>query len=290
MLVGLLTFEKFHRKKLDSIGGSRIRMNTLLRYWDSAELFKYGRKYDVVIYQKVYWTDHPKSFKGIKIFDLCDPDYLHWGHMVVEMISYCDAVTVATPELAEDVAHFTDKPIWVIPDRLDLNAYPYKKEHSGRAKVIGWYGYSQNYAVINESGIIKALVDLNAKEGGDMEFVVISDNIYMPPVFAKDKLKVTNYKWTVNTVDKDIQTCDIIVNPKLNSGAWRYKSNNKTIHSWALGVPVATNLKELTRLMDAENRIEEIKIRQQELVANYDIRASVKEYMMLIETITQSKR
>ena len=288
MLVGLFTFERFHRKKIDSIGGSRIRMNTLKRYWNEAELWKYGRKYSAIIYQKVYWTEHAKSFDGIKILDLCDPDYFHWGHKVIEMAGYCDAVTCSTEPLAMDLAKFVDKPVWVIPDRLDLNAYPYKKEHTGIAKKFGWFGYSQNFRVINDSGIVKALADMSVKDP-DIEFIVISDNLYTPPAYLQGKIKVVNYKWTPPTADQDIQKCDIIINPQLKGGVWGYKSNNKTITAWALGGPVANDFKDLQKFLDPEARKQEIAERQKELVAKYDIRESVKEYKMLIEEIIKNR-
>jgi hypothetical protein len=284
MKVGLLTFEKFHRKPFNSIGSSRIRMNTLARYWEDAEVFTYGRKYDVVIYQKAYWIDHAKAFTGKKILDLCDPDFMHWGYKTVEMIKYCDAITTSTQALALELAKYTDKPVWVIPDRVDLNDYPYPKEHSEQTTTIGWYGYSQNYHVINESGIIKAIYDLN-KSGRDLEFIVISDGIYQTPAFAKEFVNVINYKWTNKTVNSDIQKCDIIVNPRLNSANWRFKSNNKTLNAWALGVPVARDLKELLYLMKPENRVAEIAKRKKELADAWDIRASVEEYQNLLKEI-----
>lgn len=288
MRVGILSFEAFHRKKFNTIGSSRIRVNNLVKHWEDAEIFKYGQKYDVVIYQKVYWLEHAKAFKGIKILDLCDPDFLHWGYKTVEMISHCDAVTCATESLALAVAQFTDKPVWVIPDRVDLGDYPIKKEHKGAMKRVGWYGYSQNFTVVNESGIIKLLSDMN-KKGADLEFIVISDNLYEPPAFAKNNLKVTNYRWNLQSVDKDIQRCDVIVNPKLNFANWQFKSNNKTIHAWALGVPVASNQKELVRFVDPEERTREIKERSAELKLKYDINLSVGEYKSLIDNITLEK-
>jgi hypothetical protein len=286
--IGLLTFEKFEKRDKDSIGGSRIRMNNLTKYWNEAELFNYGKEYDVVIYQKVYWHEHAKEFKGIKILDLCDPDWLHWAYRVVQMSEYCDAITTSTEALAMDFARFTNKPVWVIPDRMDLNAYPFKKEHYGRATKIGWFGYSQNYHLINESGILKAMLDLNAK-GENLELVVISNAIYMPPAFVKGKIEITNLKWTLNNVDEDIRSCDIIINPKINKANWQYKSNNKTLHSWALGVPVATNYDELIKFLDADNRKEEIKKREFELKDKWDLNLSVKEYQDLISVIKNNK-
>jgi len=61
------------------IGSSRIRGEWLANNCGDTEIFIQGKAYDVVIYQKAYWVEHAKLFKGIKILDLCDPDWLHWG-------------------------------------------------------------------------------------------------------------------------------------------------------------------------------------------------------------------
>ena len=65
----ILTFEQFHGRK--NLGSSRIRGHWLIDNWDEVELFKQGKKYDFVIYQKAYFIEHAKIFKGIKILDLC---------------------------------------------------------------------------------------------------------------------------------------------------------------------------------------------------------------------------
>jgi len=285
MKVGFLTFEHFHKKSIDSIGGSRIRANNLVKYWDEAEIYRYGEKYDVIIFQKIYWINYAEDFKGIKILDICDADYLHWGYKTIEMISHCDAITCSTKELALDIANFTDKPVWVIPDRLDLNSYPFKKKHKNKATKIGWYGYAHNFSIINESGIIKGIYDLNKEYNVNLEFIVISNNTFVPPTFAKDSVKITNLKWTAKGVDRDLQKCDIIVNPRLKTGHWKYKSNNKTINAWALGIPVANTKEELIRFLEPKERTREIKDRAVELRSNYNLKQSIKEYKDLIKEL-----
>ena len=288
MKIGILTFERFERKPLNSIGGSRIRMNNLAKYWDEAELFKYGRQYDAMIYQKVYWIEHAENFNGIKILDICDADWLHWGYRLVQMSSLCDSVTCSSEKLAEDFAKFTDKPVWYVPDRMDLNSYPRKKEHIGRATKVGWFGYSQNYSAIDDAGVPKALMDLN-KKGENLELVVISNAMYMPPAYAKGKLKITNLRWTLDTVDDDILSCDIIINPKLEKANFKYKSNNKTLHSWALGVPVTTNYDELVKFIDPDNRKIEIEKRDYELKDKWELSQSITQYKDLIDIIKKDK-
>ena len=94
MKIGILTFEQFHGRK--NLGSSRIRGHWIIDNWQEAELFKQGQIYNIVIYQKAYFLEHAKVFKGLKILDLCDPDWLHWAYKVKEMIEYCDGITTST--------------------------------------------------------------------------------------------------------------------------------------------------------------------------------------------------
>jgi len=89
---GLLTFEQWYGK--EDMGSSRIRGHWIINNWKEAELFKQGEKYDVVIFQKCYWLDYVKAFKGIKILDLCDPDWLDTVP-IIDIIDNVDAITVS---------------------------------------------------------------------------------------------------------------------------------------------------------------------------------------------------
>ena len=82
MKVGIVTFEKFHGRKTNSIGSSRIRAYNLVKYWEEASIYKHAKKYDVLIFQKAYWIEMAKKFEGIKILDLCDPDFLDWHYNI----------------------------------------------------------------------------------------------------------------------------------------------------------------------------------------------------------------
>lgn len=66
---GILLFEQWHGKR--NIGSSRIRGHWLAKYWDGLEIFQQGVKYSFVIFQKCFWLDYVKAYKGIKILDLC---------------------------------------------------------------------------------------------------------------------------------------------------------------------------------------------------------------------------
>jgi hypothetical protein len=274
MKTGILTFQMYHGKK--DIGSSRIRGEWIVNNWEDCELFRYGAHYDVVIYQKAYFVEHAKAFKGLKILDLCDPDWLSWTGSLVEMLQEVHAVSCSSMELSKAVQKFTDKPVYFIPDRIDLSIMPPPKAHIGPTKVAVWFGYSQNFPLLDSS--LKALMDRN------LELIVISDNVYVPP--AAFKIKLTNYPFSGENYLKDIQTGDIVINPRYTKGKWKYKSENKTALSWALGIPVAHDEKELDLLMTEEQRQSTSKLGYEKVVGEYDVKLSVIDYKDIIEDLT----
>ena len=66
--VGFLTFEQMQSRQ--NFGSTRIRALSLLNYWPEAELFRIGRCYATVIFQKAYWVEYAEKFDGVKILDL----------------------------------------------------------------------------------------------------------------------------------------------------------------------------------------------------------------------------
>lgn len=275
--VGILTFEQFQGRK--DIGSSRIRGTWPVKYWPEAELYQQGAQYETVIYQKAYFVEHAKVFKGVKIFDLCDPDFLNWAFRTKEMIDECDAVTTSTEALAEAIRKFTDKPVVCIPDRIDLEEVTEKKYHKGDAKTAVWFGYSTNFEML--SPVVTYLNRL------DINLIVISDGGFHLP--AGTKIRLTNMPHNWKTVYRDILEADIVLNPQSSRGRWKYKSNNKTVLSWALGMPVATNVEELKKFVSETARREEQVIRNKELAEKWDVRYSVEEYTALIESLKQQK-
>lgn len=274
--VGILTFERYLGRK--NIGSSRIRAKWLAKYWEGAEEFVQGQKYDVVIYQKAYFVEHARAFDGIKILDVCDPDFLHWSFRTKEMIEEVDAVTTSTEALAETIRAFTDKLVVCIPDRLDLEEIKGYKQHEGEAKWVAWYGYSSNFEMLKP--VVHFLKQLR------LNLIVISNSNFS--LASNDETKIKNYPHNWNTVYKDLLDADIVVNPQSSSSRWRFKSNNKTILAWALGLPVAHNVDDLKRFIDPEERKKEQVIRSKEVKEKYDIRLSVKEYRELIESLEKN--
>lgn len=281
--VGIITFETFHGKK--DIGSSKIRGQWLVNYWEEAEMFRQGTKYDAVIFQKVYWPEYAKNFEGVKILDLCDPDFLAWNYKTVEMIGSCDAVTTSSPVLRDAIKKFTNKPVIWVPDRVDLNANKEKKVHSGDARTAVWFGYSQNQFVLNST------LEFLDKYGLDL--IVISDKGYiLPPPYnsvhaetMKPRINLTNYPWRSETVNNDIIKGDIFLAPYITSGKWKYKTNNKELISKALGLPIARSTGDLKRLLAEDERKADAEQGFKELEENWDVRYSVDEMKDIIRRI-----
>jgi hypothetical protein len=276
---GILTYEQFHGGR--NIGSSRIRGQWLANHWAEAELFKVGRRYETVIFQKVYWIEYFKQFQGTKILDLCDPDFLLWYHPIRSILELCDAATVATVELRDFVRRYTSKPVVWIPDRIDLDSLAGLSKHhrgQGDTKIAAWYGYSQNF------GALDSIVgDLPGCGIQDLVVIAGKDLPYCLPSGLAGQLKVHNWLWTPETIAPDLLTADIVLNPQPSSGRWIYKSNNKTTYAWALGLPVAHTREQILALRSEEARIAESELRREQVSREYDIRESVNEYQMLIE-------
>lgn len=275
MKVGIYTFSKFEGRKSGTTGSSKIRGDWVAKYWPEAEIFVPGVKYDAVIYQKAYHFEHAEAFKGVKILDMCDPDWMHWGYRIKQMIEACDAVTTSTSVLKEAVEQFAgNKPVIHVPDRIDLEKHKEKKIHIGDAKNIVWYGYSTNY------DLLSAAVSVIAKFG--LGLIVVSNSPYTLPMQYENKIELINYPWDYRNANSDIIKGDIVINPKSLKGRFRFKSNNKTIIAWALGMPVAHNADELEKFIPEEARKQESELRLKEVKEKYDVKLSVEQYKEII--------
>lgn len=286
MKVGIFSFEAYENRQKDTVGSSRIRCQWLMNHWPDAEPYKIGKKYDAIIFQKVYFPRLMKEYQGIKILDMCDPDWLD-GKAVKESIDLCDAVTTSSQGLQEFISKMTDKPVIWIDDRIDLDLHKERKQHVGLAKTAIWYGYHNNHKMID--GTLSTLQRLG------LELTVISDMPYYPTksvagVEEEWLLKnIKNIKYDPNCINADLISGDIVMNPKSDQGKFKFKSENKTHIAWALGMPVAKDAEQLEYFMDPEARQRESVKRLQEVAELHDVKLSVKQYQDLIAQISLEK-
>lgn len=281
--IGFVTFEKYQGKK--NIGSTRIRarwvmdkINELYPDQYFAEEHLNGKAYDVLVFQKAYWLEMAKAFKGLKILDLCDPDWMQWEYQVKQMIDEVDVITTSSEALKNFVANLTEKPIYFIPDRLKLETIKERKKHRGDLQTVAWYGYNSNFEVIDW-----AIQALNKRK---LKLIVVSDKAYRLPTGIKN-VELTNYKWTEDTVNGDLLRADAILNPPMTKGRFKFKSNNKTTLAWSLGLPVLETDEDFDIYKSADVRNSFAENIQEEINSNYDVKDSAKELIGIIETYAE---
>jgi len=274
MKIGFITMEYYDNRKEGSVGSSRIRADWVVEASKGEfEKYKVGEKYDVLVFQKAYWEEMAKEFKGIKLFDICDPDWLD-KRPVIEMIEQCDGVVTSTERLAEQIRKFDikGKPVLCIPDRLNFEwSKPIKTMHEGRAESVVYFGYANNAHVLDAS--------LDGLKRRGLKLTCISDR----PYHGNDKF----IPYESDSVNAEIIKHDIVLLPPAGSSDYRFqfKSNNKTIQSWALGMPVATNGEDLDRFLDPEERKKESELRLKEVHEKWDVKLSFEEYKKFINSL-----
>ncbi len=281
--VATLTMERMDNRKVNTVGSSRIRMRWPLNYWPEAEEYLIGKDYEVLIFQKVYWSNMMENFDGIKILDLCDPDWLE-GQPVFEFIDLCDAVTTSTEALAEYIRKLRPNVfVKCIPDRVYIpEVKPMKEIHHGPLKKVCWYGYHGNthYLMNTFEELIKRGIELT----------VISGATYDPPLTYRDKLDLVNVAWDYETVFSEVVRADAVLMPDPHGDEkGKYKSNNKTIHAWAQGMPVIRLPDDIDKFMDPVERRKESRKRLKEVRDKWDTKLSVDEYREIIEEVKKRK-
>lgn len=282
-------FALYHNKN-PRPGSTKIRVDNLVKYWPEASYYKYGDKADVLIFQKVYCTydyKFPKNYKdGIKILDVCDPDWTQTPDIYIkETIDAMDAVVVPTEELRKLLATMTKTPVHLVRDRFDLSEFPERKVHDGKAKSVVWFGYAHN------SELIKFAVP--SIEARGLDLIIISNEDPTAYRLANDsesyKSKYTFIKYDQETIYDSLQAADVCVLPKGYRPVDKYKSENKTIIAQLCGLPVATDTDELDDLMEAEARNKAVEDVYAKISEEYDCKKSVEEYEAIINGITKNK-
>lgn len=282
MKVGFLTFD---RDRQDKTGSARIRAGNLIKYELDFELFKTGRKYDAVVFQKYYWYDYARLYDGIKILDICDPDWLVGGKdlEIVRMIEDMDGVVANTEATAKYIRKLTDKPVIVVEDRHDIAEMKERKIHKGRAKSVVWFGYSHN------SQVLRPYIPKLVEEGLDLiiiadKHVTISGHQYS---YFKNHEHFVKWPAKMSDVNKEMLKADFALLPKSRRPFDQYKSNNKTTHCLAIGLPVAVWGDDIDRFLNEEERIKETEESYDIIRDKYDCRRSADEYRDFINHLGQ---
>lgn len=281
-MVRFFTYSRFHGKS-EQVGSTFIRVNQLIKYWDEADLYKYGENPDTLIFQKVFVQpdyQFPVHFQGKKILDICDPMWLE-GYDVVETANAMDAITCPTEPLAEFMRQFHDN-VHVIPDRYDMSILPQPKTHKGKAKTVVWFGYSHNVT------ILKPALPLIEELG--LKLIIISNDDPIYNRFSKRKKEdwYTFIKYNEDTIYQDLQKADFAILPDGFRPVDIFKSNNRTIRANLAGLPVAKDSDEVKHYMDAVNRRKWFDDNYDIIKSEYDVRKSVEQYKGIISKLSEN--
>lgn len=278
--IRFFTYSMYHNKE-PVVGSTYIRVNQLLKYWPEADLYRYGENPDALIFQKVYCSydyKFPKHFEGIKILDICDPDWLD-GMAVAETARGMDAITVPTEGLAKFMRQLTDAPVYVVPDRWDLETFPSPRKHIGEAKTVVWFGYSHNADTLRPA--------INTINRLGLNLIVISnDDPLIHRYGERDYKEYYRFrKFDQSLLHYQLQEADFAILPGDYRPQGRFKSNNKTTRAILCGLPVATNLEEVELYMNANERTKYMDEHYDITKNEYDVRKSVEQMKAIIEEL-----
>jgi len=282
MKTGIISFASMHGRHPWKIGSSMIRGQWLAEAWPDADLWSNGRKFDALIFQKAYWEQMMNDFTGPKILDLCDPDWMDGNLELIKVSKLVDAITCSNPGLTEFVSKVVKNiPVITVPDRLNMGYFTNPKKHIGRAKTVVWFGYSHNAKEV----LPRVLSSL--KQHG-LDLLVVSNAGFNP--INSFGVQIQNIEWSLERAYEDIKLGDIAINPKSVFGNYRYKSNNKTLISWGLGIPVAETADDMVKFLEPAGRQKEVDARRVELEKDWDIQLSVRQFEDILKTIWSARK
>jgi len=276
MKVRFFTFEQYHGKK--NIGSTQIRIHNLIKYWEEAELYKYGENPDVMIFQKVYMQVDYKYIKHlncIKILDICDADWLD-KQAIKQTVDNVDAVTCSSKNLVAFIKQLTDKPVVFIDDRFDFEYLPKPKKHTGKLKKLVYFGYKQNAELLKSAF---AYLQRN-----NYELTIISNE---DPYLSDGKYKFIKYD--EKTIYDELQKHDACLLPADTRPVGYYKSNNKTIKANLAGLPVVKTAEDIEAIIEPDKRQSIATLCYNEAIKSADCKISIKEYKKLIKELQDAK-
>lgn len=296
-----------NESRRNKLASSRIRGHALSRYWKKCDDNFYPsdynwqgndfyelktqldnlEQYDIVIMNKTYEAELIRKLRsrGQKvILDMCDPDWLepyysdeNRKRKCLNTMKEVDVIVVNGKELYKSVKElFPKKPIYIIPDRLDLEWHkPQKEKHNKILKKICWYGYSPN--LITLEPYIKDIIKMG------LHLLVISDKFFENLILIgvkNPKEYISFEKWELETINKLIISCDCVF---LGDKLTKWKSNNRSLTAFALRMPVAFDIEDLDKLKSVDERIKNAEKGYKMVVKDYDSRLSVRDYKRILK-------
>jgi len=231
-------------------GSERIRCDWIAPHIPATKWKGGDLDCDVAIFQKV--PPAPKDDRA-QILDMADPIWRTEPETLMRaMLGRVDAVTVPTEALRAEFVTYYDTPAYVVRDGHDFSAYP---RGTGGTRFV-WFGYADNFPEL-------------CREVPEHDLAVVSDRPTGHGIF---------YKWADNAFDIICKSQIAILPFHL------WKSNNKAVSAWAMGLAVARDQGDLLRLEDPSERAADINFASL-LIAEYSAEKAGREMRAVIEKV-----
>ena len=256
-------------------GSVKLRAEWVCRHWPEAAVYDGSQRFagaQLYVFQKAYlvartrewiqkvakWRDRGRCRLA---FDLCDPDFLEPEHArrMSALLPLFDFATVTTEALGAWMEQRL--PTYVIPDRVDLEELDKIGRKTDTSDTdeprLVWAGYERNVPAMR-------MLQPRIEELGLEADVLVMDS---PIPFENFWRMMLQY--------------DVLLNPRPDVPPFSYKSDNKTLIAWALGLPVARTAQELEELCDPEWRRVEAASRRAEVESDWSVALSVQEWQRI---------
>jgi hypothetical protein len=274
----------------------RFRAQWPAKYWPGADVYPDCRlplaEYDAYIFQKAYLGQKSQSMirslrraGKLLALDMCDADWLQSAEherRLLSVLPLFDLAVSPTRALAEWLGHWV--PAYVIPDRLDLDEF--QEQHEARRvepHSLVWFGYAQNLVELDKVwGAFREVLHRY-----DLPLTILSNEL---PDDWRDRYwswaqRPQFVKWTPDSANAEIARHTIALVPSSNP----FKSNNRMVTAWALGLLAARTADELREqlLYDRETRSRHLWIAQESVQHDYAVSTSAMEWKHLLHTFAE---
>lgn len=254
-------------------------------------------KYEIIIFQKCYnfnFIEVANSLKRwnkkiILVLDLCDAEWITRESELRQMINIVDFLTVSTDSIRAWVnTEFPLKNCYVIPDGHDLDYYQPDKmpEIINEPLKYAWFG---NIGTIKSLEAI--MMYLEQLSGEFDSLTIISDELSRNKI-KSEKLKIRFFLWRLETVNTIIRSCNLSLNPRLETDEYKVKSNNKTAMSYILGLPCIDRSvndetgwrDDLINMRNYENRKKDIVEKREHFLQKYSMNEIALIWLKVLDT------
>ena len=275
---------------------SRLRSYWPVKYLEGSETIAYKKGAEIPVggFDAYVWmkTGEPEAMEmqrkngGHVIVEVCDPNWWFQPIKTRRLIDESTCLVAATAAAGEDLKRWygpNTPPIYIVPDRLELDHFPRqrKHEHTDNVRFI-WYGVAAN-----RMSLFSALANLERLAANGIKFsLTICDERPDVRWNTTKSIPVYQVEWDLDKENEILASHDIALLPPY-PGPWgRLKSNNKKLTAWACGLPVTDgqeyyNMETLTT--NTEERKRRAEMGYKTLLKDYLIEQTAEQWLDIIE-------